>query len=98
MDFNMVPRWAGGPKLVRGGQDSTEERERLLMDTGSDHVGSKTRPTRAPRVRKAKLEDSFSDEDGNLITLGPSSRPPRPLPVPDQCIEVTNLILSIPRI
>jgi hypothetical protein len=91
MDVKTVPRW--GPRNIRGGP---EESQRLLLDDPDEDEKSRSRPIRSTRVRKAKVEDSFSDEDDNLIPLGPASRPPRPLPVPDQCIEVRLMFGSYP--
>ena len=86
-------RWGIGSRSVRGGG---EEGQRLLNDPDGHgdsnedfNERTKSKQIKGPRVRKAKVEDSYSDDDdGTLIPLGASSRPPRPLPVPDQCIEV----------
>ncbi len=93
MDVKMVPRWGIGSRSIRGGG---EEGQRLLHDPeghddSNEDFSERTRSkhNKGPRVRKAKVEDSYSDDDdGTLIPLGASSRPPRPPPVPDQCIEV----------
>ncbi len=89
----MVLRWGIGSRSIRGGG---EEGQRLLHDPeghddSNEDFSERTRSkhNKGPRVRKAKVEDSYSDdEDGTLIPLGASSRPPRAPPVPDQCIEV----------
>ena len=96
MDFKNGTRWGLGTRSVRG--PGVEECQRLLLhpdDQGQteENVNSSrfnSKQSKGSKVRKAKVEDSYSeDEEGNLIPLGPSSRPPRPLPVPDQCIEVS---------
>jgi hypothetical protein len=83
-----MPRWTNGTKTFRSAQEAPAERQKLLADYDSDHEGHRTKPPRVPKVRKAKREDSFSDEDATLIPLGSVSRPPKPLPMSDQSIEV----------
>ena len=94
MDFKNGTRWGLGTRSVR--TPGMEESQRLLLDADdqSDDYAyssrSKGKQNKVSKVRKAKIEDSYSEDDeGNLIPLGGSSRPPRPLPVPDQCIEVS---------
>ncbi len=43
---------------------------------------------RTPKPRKAKEEDSYSDEDGVLIPLGSLTKPQRPPPITFQCLEI----------
>ena len=94
MDFKNGTRWGLGTRGVR--TPGLEESQRLLLDAddqSDDYANSsrsKGKQNKVSKVRKAKIEDSYSEDDeGNLIPLGGSSRPPRPLPVPDQCIEVS---------
>ena len=98
MDFKNGTRWGLGTRGVR--TPGMEESQRLLLDPddqslSDDYANSsrfKGKQNKGNKVRKAKIEDSYSEDDeGNLIPLGGSSRPPRPLPVPDQCIEVSML-------
>lgn len=86
--MDQVTRWSSGAKILRGVQEVSGERQKLLDGHDSDEDSFIKRPPRGPKVRKAKKEDSFSDEDVTLIPLGPTSRPPKPPPGPDQCIEV----------
>lgn len=84
MDYKMVTRWGGS---TRGDPD---EDQRLLLAPESYPNGggmSKSKP-KIPKIRKAKREDSYSDDDELLIPLGGMSRPSRPPPVTHQSIEV----------
>lgn len=92
--MDKVARWSNGAKSLRGVQELSGERQKLLDGHDSDEESFRTRVPRVPKVRKAKQEDSFSDEDDSLIPLGPISRPPKPPPGPDQCIEVRHPISS----
>jgi hypothetical protein len=95
MEFKNGTRWGLGTRSAR--TPGIEESQRLLLDSDDQNQNedffnssrAKGKQNKGVKVRKAKLEDSYSEDDeDNLLPLGALSRPAKPLPVPDQCIEV----------